>query len=117
MIETSPSNDRGRTLVADATGAAQELAAVVAPLFGGTLPVRVRAWDGSVAGPVGAPTLVVNDPAALRRLLYRPDRLAPPVTGLPVSALDPDDGWCDDPADAAYYRPVRPPFAASHERM
>ena len=57
------------------TGAAGELADVVAPLFGGALPVRVRAWDGSVAGPEDAPTLVVNDPAAIRRLLYRPGEL------------------------------------------
>lgn len=71
--------------------------------------VRLDKREGDGATPVGA--------FALRRLLYRPDRLAPPVTGLPVSALDPDDGWCDDPADAAYNRPVRPPFAASHERM
>ena len=35
---------------APAPGAAQEMADVVRPLFGGELPVRLRAWDGS--GPV-----------------------------------------------------------------
>ena len=54
---------------------------------------------------------------ALRRVLYRPDRLARPETGLPVTALRPEDGWCDDPDDAAYNRPVRLPYAASHERL
>ena len=39
-----------------------------------------------------------------RRLLYRPDRLAPPQTGLAKIALAPDDGWCDDPADRNYNR-------------
>ena len=34
-------------------GVAQELADVVTPLFGGSLPVRIRAWDGSLAGPAG----------------------------------------------------------------
>jgi len=58
-----------------ATGAAHQMAAVVTPLFGGELPVRIRAWDGSVAGPEGAPTLVVNDAAALRRLVFRPGEL------------------------------------------
>jgi cyclopropane-fatty-acyl-phospholipid synthase len=61
-----------------APGAAHELAAVVTPVFGGTLPVRIRAWDGSVAGPAddpGAPTVVVHDRAALRRLLFRPGEL------------------------------------------
>lgn len=53
----------------------------------------------------------------LRRVLYRPDRLSPPSTGLPVAALTPADGWCDDPADAAYNRPVRLPCAARHERL
>lgn len=53
----------------------------------------------------------------LRRVFYRPDRRAPPITGLPVAALAPDDGWCDDPADPAYNRPVKLPFAASHEML
>jgi cyclopropane-fatty-acyl-phospholipid synthase len=58
-------------------GAAHDLADVVTPLFGGTLPVRIRAWDGSVAGAEGAdaPTVVVRDASALRRLVYRPGEL------------------------------------------
>jgi len=53
----------------------------------------------------------------LRRVFYRPDRLSPPATGLPVRALAPDDGWCDDPADPAYNRLVRRPYPASAERL
>ncbi len=53
----------------------------------------------------------------LRRLLYRPDRLAQPETLLPVAPLTPEDGWCDDPNDPAYHTQVRLPFAASHERL
>ncbi|MFO1112843.1 MAG: L,D-transpeptidase family protein [Rhodospirillales bacterium] len=54
----------------------------------------------------------------LREVYYRPDRLRPPPgCGLPVAAIDPGLGWCDDPADAAYNHPVRLPFAASHEDM
>ena len=53
----------------------------------------------------------------LRRVLYRPDRMAAPSTGLPTVALMPEDGWCDDPGDAAYNRPVRLPHAARHEQM
>jgi len=60
---------------ANATGAAQQLAAIVEPVFGGAVPVRLRAWDGSEAGPLDAPTVVVSSPAALRRLLYRPNEL------------------------------------------
>ena len=53
----------------------------------------------------------------LRRVLYRADRLARPVTGLPCFALDPADGWCDDPADPFYNRPVRLPYRASAEAL
>ena len=58
-----------------AIGAAQQIVDLISPLFGGLVPLRVRAWDGSVAGPDDAPTVVVNDPAALRRLIYRPGEL------------------------------------------
>ncbi len=53
----------------------------------------------------------------MRRLLYRPDRLEPPATGLARIALSPEDGWCDAPGDALYNRPVRLPYGASHERL
>ena len=53
----------------------------------------------------------------LRRLLYRPDRLPVPACALPAGPLAPDDGWCDDPADAAYNRPVKLPYGARHERL
>lgn len=54
----------------------------------------------------------------LRRVLYRPDRLPePPQTALPVRALAPDDGWCDDPAHPDYNTTVRLPHPARCERM
>jgi cyclopropane-fatty-acyl-phospholipid synthase len=42
---------------------------------GFVLPVRVRAWDGTEAGPPGAPVVVLRSPLALRRLLWRPGEL------------------------------------------
>lgn len=71
--------------------------------------IRADKREGDGATPVGA--------FVLRRVLYRPDRLAPPETGLPVTAIQPADGWCDDPADPAYNQPVSLPHAASHEEM
>ena len=53
----------------------------------------------------------------LRHVLYRADRVARPDCGLPIAEIAPDDGWCDDPAHPAYNRPVKKPFAASHEAM
>ncbi|WP_017558640.1 SAM-dependent methyltransferase [Nocardiopsis baichengensis] len=56
-------------------GAAHMIVSAVEGLFGGESPVRVRAWDGSEAGPDGAAALVLHDPAALRRVIARPDEL------------------------------------------
>lgn len=53
----------------------------------------------------------------LRRLLFRPDREAAPETALPARALEPWDGWCDDPGDTRYNRPVNLPYTASAEGL
>lgn len=53
----------------------------------------------------------------LRELLYRPDRLNRPVTGLPVRALGPNHAWCDVPFDRNYNRLVRLPYPVLHERL
>jgi L,D-peptidoglycan transpeptidase YkuD (ErfK/YbiS/YcfS/YnhG family) len=53
----------------------------------------------------------------LRRLLYRPDRMAPPETRLPTAALAKDDGWCDDPRDPLYNQAVKLPFGGRHEEL
>ncbi|MEW2046430.1 cyclopropane-fatty-acyl-phospholipid synthase family protein [Streptomyces sp. NPDC005476] len=55
--------------------AAPRLHALVEQLLGAPFPVRVRAWDGSQAGPPGAPTLVVRNRRAVRRLLFKPGEL------------------------------------------
>ncbi|WP_329218002.1 cyclopropane-fatty-acyl-phospholipid synthase family protein [Streptomyces sp. NBC_01485] len=55
--------------------AAPRLHALVEQLLGEPLPVRVRAWDGSQAGPPDAPVLVVRNRRALRRLLFKPGEL------------------------------------------
>ncbi|OYQ34950.1 hypothetical protein CHU95_10265 [Niveispirillum lacus] len=75
----------------------------------GRTGIRLDKREGDGGTPVGAFTL--------RRVLYRADRLAPPMTGLPVSAISRDDGWCDDPAHPDYNRPVKLPFAASREEL
>ncbi|AYV28083.1 class I SAM-dependent methyltransferase [Streptomyces sp. CJ_13] len=57
------------------TDAAPRLAAVAETLLGAPLPVRVRAWDGSEAGPPGGPVLVVRRRRALRRVLWKPGEM------------------------------------------
>jgi L,D-peptidoglycan transpeptidase YkuD (ErfK/YbiS/YcfS/YnhG family) len=71
--------------------------------------VRADKVEGDGATPAGC--------FPLRRVLYRPDRLGPPRTALPVAALNPHDGWCDDPTDPLYNHQVRQPYAASFEML
>ena len=71
--------------------------------------VKLRKKEGDGATPIGR--------FPLRRVMYRPDRLAAPKTGLPVRALEAGDGWCDAPADDSYNRLVRLPFSASFEAL
>jgi L,D-peptidoglycan transpeptidase YkuD (ErfK/YbiS/YcfS/YnhG family) len=75
-------------------------------------------------GPAGIRTLKREGDGAtpagvwpLRHVLYRPDRMLRPRTALPVHAISPDDGWCDDPRSAQYNKPVRLPCRFSHERL
>ena len=53
----------------------------------------------------------------LEKVYYRSDRLAKPVTCLPVIAIQADDGWCDDAKDVFYNQPIKLPYAASHEQL
>jgi len=54
---------------------------------------------------------------AIRELFFRPDKLPPPVTAIPLVRLKPTDGWCDDPTHSDYNRKINLPFPASHEVM
>ena len=53
----------------------------------------------------------------IRRVLYRPDRGPPPATAFELQPISRHDGWCDDPQDPAYNRPVYLPYPASAEHM
>ncbi|WP_180685401.1 SAM-dependent methyltransferase [Streptomyces gossypiisoli] len=55
--------------------AASRLKGLLEQLVGTPLPVCIRAWDGSQAGPADAPVLVVRNRRALRRLLWKPGEL------------------------------------------
>jgi cyclopropane-fatty-acyl-phospholipid synthase len=58
-----------------ASGVAQRLEIALRPFVGGELPVRLRAWDGSEAGPVDAPLVELRSRDAVRRLLWHPGEL------------------------------------------
>jgi cyclopropane-fatty-acyl-phospholipid synthase len=55
---------------------ADRLAAALSTVLGTrTCPWRLRAWDGSEAGPDGAPLVAFRSPAAVRRLVWAPGEL------------------------------------------
>ncbi|MHA7221988.1 class I SAM-dependent methyltransferase [Arthrobacter sp. RHLT1-20] len=57
-------------------GAASRLAEALAIVLGTKeIPLRLQAWDGSEAGPAGAPVVVFRSPRALRRILWSPGQL------------------------------------------
>jgi L,D-peptidoglycan transpeptidase YkuD (ErfK/YbiS/YcfS/YnhG family) len=71
--------------------------------------VRANKREGDGASPAGTYPLVAA--------YYRPDRIAPPATGLELTALCAEPGWVDDPGDPLYNRPVMLPYTARHERL
>ncbi|MCY7395569.1 MAG: cyclopropane-fatty-acyl-phospholipid synthase family protein [Nocardioides sp.] len=56
-------------------GIAARLAEALRPFVHGDLPVRLRAWDGSEAGPLDAPLVELRSVDAVRRLLWHPGEL------------------------------------------
>ncbi|NJO56236.1 MAG: L,D-transpeptidase family protein [Rhodospirillales bacterium] len=75
----------------------------------GRTGIRSDKQEGDGATPAGR--------YPLRRILFRPDRIAMPQSGLPCQTIGAEDGWCDDPGDPAYNRLIRLPYPGRHERL
>src|SRR5208282_617474 len=75
----------------------------------GRAGIRADKREGDGASPAGS--------FLMRRVLYRPGRADRPLTKLHAYALAAADGWCDDPDDAAYNRPVALPYRARAEPL
>ena len=71
--------------------------------------IQTEKHEGDGATPAGS--------FPFRRVFYRPDRVPAPVSSLPLSPLDPAQGWCDDPNHPDYNRPVTLPHPASCETL
>jgi len=54
---------------------------------------------------------------ALRQCFYRSDRIAAPQTCLKTSALQENDGWCDDVTAQEYNKYIKLPLTCSHEKL
>ncbi len=59
----------------DRLGVAGRIESALEPLLAGPLPVRLRAWDGSEAGPADGTLVELRTPQALTRLLWHPGEL------------------------------------------
>ena len=53
----------------------------------------------------------------LRRLWWRADRTLRPQTALMSRRIGPDVGWCEDPRNRAYNRPIRVPPGSTADRL
>jgi L,D-peptidoglycan transpeptidase YkuD (ErfK/YbiS/YcfS/YnhG family) len=53
----------------------------------------------------------------LRRLWWRADKHPRPLTSLPARRIGPTDGWCEDPTDRRYNRPIKVPAHAIGDRL
>jgi len=54
---------------------ADRIVVILERILGAPVPLRIRAWDGSVAGAADGPTLLINSRRALRRALWQPDEV------------------------------------------
>lgn len=72
--------------------------------------IQAEKTEGDGVSPIGC--------WPIRRVLYRADKLkTAPISVFETAAINPQDGWCDAADHPDYNRPVRLPFAASHEEM
>ncbi len=85
------------------------LGALTLPCALGRAGIAACKREGDGTTPSGA--------FAVRHVLFRADREQVPQVLLRSAPIGRDDGWCDDPGDPAYNRPVKLPYAGGHERM
>jgi L,D-peptidoglycan transpeptidase YkuD (ErfK/YbiS/YcfS/YnhG family) len=69
------------------------------PVALGRTGIRANKHEGDGSTPRGV--------FRLKRLWWRADRHPRPATLLPARRIARDDGWCEDPADRRYNRPVK----------
>lgn len=65
--------------------------------------------EGDGASPIGV--------WPMKRVFYRTDRLAAPLTALPTQIISRALGWSDAPQSPDYNCLVRLPYPASHEKL
>lgn len=82
---------------------------LVLPVALGRSGIRANKREGDGGTPRGQFRLV--------RLWRRADRAPRPRTLLPMRPIRADDGWCENPQDRAYNRPIRVPPGSPADRL
>ena len=83
--------------------------AMIIPVALGRGGIRANKREGDGGTPKGR--------FRLRRLWWRADRHNRPMTQLPSRPIRSDDGWCEDPSDRHYNRPVKVPPDSKADRL
>lgn len=71
--------------------------------------VKANKFEGDGATPRGR--------FRLKRLWWRAGRHIRPATLLPGTRIQPDDGWCEDPADRHYNQRIKVPKDSKADRL
>ena len=79
------------------------------PVALGRAGIKANKREGDGATPRGT--------FRLTRLWWRADRHRRPPTLLRVQRIKPDDGWCEDPSDRHYNRPLKLPPQSKADRL
>jgi L,D-peptidoglycan transpeptidase YkuD (ErfK/YbiS/YcfS/YnhG family) len=79
------------------------------PVALGRAGIKANKREGDGATPRGV--------FRLKRLWWRAERHARPATLLPVRPIGSDDGWCEDPSDRHYNRPVKVAPGSQADRL
>ena len=79
------------------------------PVALGRTGIKANKREGDGATPRGR--------FRLKRLWWRADRHPRPATLLPARRIGAEDGWCEDPADRRYNRPVKLPAQSTADRL
>ena len=79
------------------------------PVALGRTGIKADKREGDGATPRGS--------FRLKRLWWRADRHPRPATLLPTRRIAFDDGWCEEPHDRRYNRPLKLPRASKADRL
>ncbi len=79
------------------------------PVALGRAGIKANKREGDGATPRGV--------FRIKRLWWRAERHARPATLLPARPIGSDDGWCEDPSDRHYNRPIKVAPGSQADRL